>query len=56
MDTGKAAAYPASDKLSQTETELLAAYRRLPAKYQRRLRDSATEFETLARAETRKKS
>jgi transcriptional regulator with XRE-family HTH domain len=55
MDTGKSSAAVEGDKLTQTETDLLAAYRRLPPKYQRRLRDSAVEFETLARAEDRKK-
>jgi transcriptional regulator with XRE-family HTH domain len=43
------------EKLSKVEADLVASYRRLPPKYQRRLRDCATEFETLARAETRKK-
>jgi hypothetical protein len=42
--------------MTRTEAELLAAFRRLPAKYQRRLRASAGEFETLARSEARKKS
>jgi len=35
------------------EAELLAAYRRLPAKRRRRLREAAREFETLARTEKR---
>ena len=43
------------EKVSQAEAELLAAYRRLPPKYQRRLREAASEFETLARAEARRK-
>jgi transcriptional regulator with XRE-family HTH domain len=54
METGKAAS--AAAEMTRTEGELLAAYRRLPAKYQRRLRAAASEFETLARAEARKKS
>ncbi len=49
METGGTA----SDRMTPAETELLATYRRLPPKYQRRLRDSASEFETLARAESR---
>jgi hypothetical protein len=53
METGKAATSSANDKLSQTEADLLAAYRRLPPKYQRRLREQAEEYETLARAQRR---
>ncbi len=41
--------------LSAVETELVAAYRKLPPRYQRRLLDAASEFETLARVETRSK-
>jgi transcriptional regulator with XRE-family HTH domain len=55
METGKASS-TAAGEMTRTETELLAAYRRLPAKYQRRLCAAAGEFETLARAETRRKS
>jgi hypothetical protein len=44
------------ESLLQAETDLVAAYRRLPPKYQRRLREAASEFETLARAEARRKS
>ncbi|MFZ5786940.1 MAG: helix-turn-helix domain-containing protein [Acidobacteriota bacterium] len=54
METGKASS--AAAEMTRAEGELLAAYRRLPAKYQRRLRAAANEFETLARAEARKKS
>ena len=54
MDTGKASA-TGNEKLSQAEADLLAAYRRLPTKFQRRLRDTVNEFETLARAEARAK-
>lgn len=39
--------------LSATEVELLASYQRLPPKYQRRLREQAREFETLAKTRTR---
>lgn len=55
METGKASGTAAAE-MTKAEGELLAAYRRLPAKYQRRLRAAASEFETLARAEARKKS
>lgn len=55
METGKSSATPESERMSQAEADLLASYRRLPAKYQRRLRESAAEFETLARAESRRK-
>ena len=40
----------AGDRLSAAETELLASYRKLPPKYQRRLREQAQEYELLARA------
>jgi transcriptional regulator with XRE-family HTH domain len=56
MDAGKASAAPEGERMRQAEATLLATYRRLPAKYQRRLRESASEFETLARAESRRKS
>ena len=42
-------------ELTPAEAGLLATYRRLPPRFQRRLRDSASEFETLARAESRKR-
>ena len=54
METVKSPALAEGASLAQAETDLLAAYRRLPPKYQRRLRDSAREFETLARAEARR--
>ena len=41
------------ERLAAVEMELLASYRRLPSKYQRRLREHALELETLARAERR---
>ncbi|HEX7839626.1 MAG TPA: helix-turn-helix domain-containing protein [Kofleriaceae bacterium] len=44
---------PASDQLTAAEQELLAHYRRLPPKFQRRLREHAGELETLARAARR---
>ncbi|HVW29247.1 MAG TPA: helix-turn-helix transcriptional regulator [Polyangiaceae bacterium] len=41
------------ERLTSAESELVASYRRLPPKYQRRLREQAHELETLARAATR---
>jgi transcriptional regulator with XRE-family HTH domain len=41
--------------LSPAEAELLARYRALPPKFQRRLRDHATELEVLARAASTKR-
>lgn len=55
LETGKTSGANAAE-MTKTEAELLAAYRRLPPKYQRRLRAAASEFETLAQAEKRKKS
>jgi transcriptional regulator with XRE-family HTH domain len=55
METVRSPALAEGASLAQAETDLLAAYRRLPPKYQRRLRDSAREFETLARAESRRR-
>jgi transcriptional regulator with XRE-family HTH domain len=46
----QAAQREASERLSAAEAELLSAYRRLPPKYQRRLREHAQEYETLASA------
>jgi transcriptional regulator with XRE-family HTH domain len=43
----------ASAQLTAAEEELLVHYRRLPPKFQRRLREHAGELETLARAERR---
>jgi hypothetical protein len=43
-----------TEQLASAEAELLAAYRRLPSKYQRRLRENAREYDTLARAEKRR--
>ncbi|HVT58544.1 MAG TPA: helix-turn-helix domain-containing protein [Thermoanaerobaculia bacterium] len=37
------------ERFSAAENELIASYRRLPPKYQRRLREQAGELETLAR-------
>ena len=42
------------DNLTGAETELLARYRRLSPRFQRRLREQAEELETLARAFSRK--
>ena len=47
METGKASGAAAAD-MTKAEAELLATYRRLPAKYQRRLREQAQEFLLLA--------
>lgn len=54
MEVGKAAEkQDAGERLTAAEEALLASYRRLPSKYQRRLREHAREFETLARADRR---
>lgn len=39
-----------SDRTTAAERALLATYRKLPPKYQRRLREQAEDFETLAHA------
>ena len=39
-----------ADRTTAAERALLATYRKLPPKYQRRLREQAEEFSTLARA------
>lgn len=46
----------AGERLTAAESALLATYRKLPPKYQRRLREQADEFATLARATRAKKS
>ena len=46
---------PAFEQLTAAEQELLARYRRLPPKFQRRLREHAGELETLARAERQRR-
>ena len=57
MDVPKAAARPnAAERFTAAEAGLIATYRRLPPKYQRRLREQADEFATLARATRAKKS
>ncbi len=48
-----AAKQNAGDRLSATEKGLLANYKKLPPKYQRRLREQAQEFVTLARTKKR---
>lgn len=54
LDAAKATAKAtALEQLTAAEEELLAHYRRLPPKFQRRLRAHASELETLARAERR---
>jgi hypothetical protein len=45
-----AARQDAGDRITAAETGLLASYRKLPPKYQRRLREQAAEFETLSRS------
>lgn len=47
--TGEATSMEASPSLSAMELELLETYRGLPANFQRRLREQAQEFVTLAR-------
>lgn len=42
------------ERLTAAESEIVAAYRRLPAKFQRRLRENAREYDTLAHAERRR--
>lgn len=55
MEVPRGAGKPdASDRLSPGEAELVERYRRLPPKFQRRLREQAHEFETLARSEERR--
>lgn len=51
VDAPKAAAKSnGGERLTATEATLIATYRKLPPKYQRRLREQAAEFETLSRA------
>lgn len=51
VDVPKAAAKPeVGDRLTAAEGGLIATYRKLPLKYQRRLREQAEEYSTLARA------
>jgi transcriptional regulator with XRE-family HTH domain len=55
MEVSKAAARPVgTERLTAAERALLETYRKLPPKYQRRLREQAEEFETLARAVKRR--
>lgn len=42
-------------RLTPAELSLMDAYRRLPPKFQKRLREQAAEFETLARASSRRR-
>jgi transcriptional regulator with XRE-family HTH domain len=56
MEVPQAKAKPdGADRMTAAENALLATYRKLPPKYQRRLREQAEEFETLARATRTKK-
>jgi len=51
VDVPKAAAkLEGGDRLTAAEGALIATYRKLPPKYQRRLREQAEEYSTLARA------
>ena len=51
MEVPKAATKPdGGERFTAAEAALIATYRRLPPKYQRRLREQADEFATLARA------
>lgn len=57
METPKTSAKTETgERLTAAENALLATYRKLPAKYQRRLREQADEFATLARATRSKKT
>jgi transcriptional regulator with XRE-family HTH domain len=53
LDVSRAGAASKEERPSTAEADLLASYRKLPPKYQRRLREQASEFETLARMERR---
>jgi transcriptional regulator with XRE-family HTH domain len=44
-----------ADELSPREADLVAAYRRLPPKFQRRLLETAEELQTLSRAQSRRR-
>jgi transcriptional regulator with XRE-family HTH domain len=56
MEVPKASAKTDSgDRLTAAEGALIATYRKLPPKYQRRLREQVDEFATLARATRAKK-
>ena len=48
--TGKATEAEAANRSSTAESELVAAYRKLPAKYQRRIKEQIQEFSELARS------
>jgi len=55
MEVPKAAAKTdGGERFTAAEAALVATYRRLPPKYQRRLREQADEFATLARAGKRR--
>jgi transcriptional regulator with XRE-family HTH domain len=57
MEVPKAAAKPdGGERFTAAEAALITTYRRLPPKYQRRLREQADEFATLARATRAKKT
>lgn len=53
-DVGEVATASASERLSQSELDLLACYRRLPRRFRRLLHQRAVELETLAAAHVRR--
>lgn len=56
MEVPKASAKAdAGERLTAAESALLATYRKLPPKYQRRLREQAGELDTLASIEHRRR-
>ena len=57
MDVPKTAAKPGGgERFTTAEAALIGTYRKLPPKYQRRLREQADEYATLARARRAKKT
>lgn len=48
--SGKTAETEVANKVSTGESELLAAYRKLPAKYQRRIKEQIQEYTALSRS------
>jgi len=55
VEVPKTAAHQDGERGTAAEASLIATYRRLPPKYQRRLREQAEEYATLARAARAKK-
>ena len=57
IDVPKAAAeQDGGERLTAAESSLLASYRKLPPKYQRRLREQAAEYGMLARAAAKRRA